>query len=181
MSADQPERRCQNQGCPNQIERGRRLDALYCSPECRRDARRKERFVRLKATEPHAASFQHLQDQLAYAPTEAVRYALLGDEDAAGQRPRYPPLGRRSKHFDNKLYNIGSYSLRPFEPPRVPRPGVYGVLLFDALGREVKRPKALYMGVRILVGFARMKLPGQTKKHVPPAMERPDWNPKDGK
>lgn len=148
--------------CGRTIPKKRRCDAVFCRVECREaDYAKRSRARRPK---PCIADFADLAAALATAPPEVIAYRL--GEVVEGQMSLrwWPHTGVRTKRFDGR-WSAQPYGLRPtFEPPRLPKVGLYAVELLDAKGQQVPLPMELRRGVRVLIAFPPR--PASPKKEV---------------
>jgi len=139
------------------------MDAQFCGAACR--SRAYQRGLRLGFPEPKLTpELVALRDLLlAHAPAQAARY-LLGLTELGADIIWYPIVNSRTgkiRRFDGSYSQSTSFSLRPFEPPRVPRSTIYVILFFDRFGQQLETPHALSGGVYVPVA-SRMCLPGKT-------------------
>jgi hypothetical protein len=58
----------------------------------------------------------------------------------AGQEWTYPALDRPTLRFDGKRRQTPGFRLDPYEPPMVPKLGLYCVSLFDSANEYVELP-----------------------------------------
>jgi hypothetical protein len=154
-------RKCQD--CGRYLSKKQRIDARFCGAECQKRGHRRKQIS--KRQDPPWQEFVDLERLLCAAPQQAIAYALLLDVDGEAESLRFPPLDRRSKRFDGGMSRAPHYALRPaFEPPRVPRPGLYRVLLFDTTGCALELPEPLRSGIKITACFSQMRVPKRLPK-----------------
>lgn len=139
------------------------MDAQFCRPECR--SRAYQRGLRLGFPEPKMTpeliEFRDLL--LAHAPSNATRY-LLGLTELGEHVIWYPRVTSNSgkvRRYDGSYSQSASFSLRPFEPPRVPRATIYFVSFLDRYDQQLATPHAFLGGIHVPVA-SRMCLPGKT-------------------
>lgn len=149
--------------CGNPIPDRVRMDAQFCGASCR--SRSYQRGLRLGFPEPKLTpALTELRDLLlTHAPAQATRY-LLGLTELGPDIIWYPRVASRtgkSRRFDGSYSPSASFSLRPFEPPRVPRSTIYLIIFFDRFDQQLETPHALSAGVHVPVA-SRMCLPGKT-------------------
>lgn len=149
--------------CGNPIPNQVRMDAQYCSSACRSKAY--QRGLRLGFPEPKLTQEMiYLRDLLlSHAPPQATRY-VLGLTELGRDIIWYPRVNSATgkiRRFDGSYSQSNSFSLRPFEAPRVPRATIYAVMFFDRYICQLETPHALSGGVHVPVA-TRMCLPGKT-------------------
>ncbi len=165
--------------CRQPIELIRRSDTLYCKRKCRKVAYNQKLLTPELCPALPEALAQVRQTLIAHSTADEIGYQLgwlvqapQEDAEAAPQPPQaiwLPPTQGRSKRFDGRFDDRPFFELRPrFEPPRVPKPGLYQVRFVGPGGLIVQPPYALSGGLYIPVGTP-MCLPG--KKHI--ARHRP--------
>ncbi len=145
-------RHCSYCGAPLRVKA--RADAQYCSDRCRHqgcDLRKELAHLPSEIQE----FFERLQE---CRPAEAAGY-LVGFNDR-DQSWFYPPTDRPSRRWKGTDIHSrgwrgtasrrGYFSLRPFEPPIVPRAARYGILFIDAKGDLVLTPPELLDGVDLV-------------------------------
>lgn len=149
--------------CQNPIPDRIRMDARFCGAECRRIAYQKG--LRLgfpeAAPTPEIIAFRELL--LNNAPPQATRYVLglteLGEENV--WYPKAQSRTGRSRRYDGSYSDARTFSLRPFELPRVPRATIYLIVFLDRYESPLETPYAFSAGIHVPV-TSRMCLPGKT-------------------
>lgn len=119
-------RRCRY--CNRALRKVMSPKAKYCSASCRVMACQ-QRAIQRKRVESASRSVQ------GWAPEKATGYCLGISKEQGGEIVWFP------RH--------GTFSVKPFEPPRVPIMGVYTIRFFDADLNRVRTPRALAAGILI--------------------------------
>lgn len=149
--------------CQNPIPDRIRMDARFCGAECR--ARAYQKGLRLGFPEarptPDIVTFRDYV--LSNAPSQATRY-ILGLTELGQEVIWYPKAQSRTgriRRYDGSYSATTTFSLRPFELPRVPRATIYLIEFLDRFENLLDTPSAFSAGVHVPVS-SRMCLPGKT-------------------
>lgn len=143
------------QQCQNKFTCKRR-DKRHCGSSCQWLSQRSPLKKAPMPTEATCALGQSLKQ---HAPTGTVGYRL-GMKSPTGII-WFPSLTGRSLRWDRSFSATPYFILndKHFEPPRVPKPGIYVLLFVNAGGELLPTPEKFHFGVEVAEG-SRMSWPG---------------------
>ena len=134
MIGTMPDRRCLY--CGRKIHPALRPDARYCGRSCKSSYHR-DKKQELSGSPGHAeftippVMFSLADKVQPAAPRGALGYVLRRQGCPLGNGTfDFPVPTRKTKHADGTLRKSLYYQLWPFEPPRIPWPGLYDLLFY---------------------------------------------------
>ena len=152
-------RRCER--CGNKIHAKLRPDAKYCGRSCKSSFHRERNESGHSAAEPKPVPLTSALSNLAEiilsaAPPGAQGYALRKHGSPLGNGLfLFPVPFRKTKHADGRLQRAGIYCLSPFEPPRIPWPGMYELLFLvpnaGFVASQNPERQQLYLGQTVVM------------------------------
>lgn len=140
------QRRCAY--CRQQLRKGMRSDARYCSQSCRvcaTQARARGEKIPIE----YKALHDWLKARLPPDRPEPIGYALAIRPAIGAPLHVFPNPGRRTLRSDGSMRKSAYFRYMPFEGPVVPIAGTYVVVLRGAGGSVIETPIAMQGGIVI--------------------------------